>query len=96
MLKKLQVISMNLDFRELVLEDLSAIRKLSKSMDIRNDPKIGKTAGALIKDPKCLLYGAFEGTKLVGVGGLREKYENFAWIEDIRVHGKYQKKGVGT
>jgi N-acetylglutamate synthase-like GNAT family acetyltransferase len=87
---------MNLDFRELSLEDLPIIRKLSKSMDMRNDPKIGKTAEALIKDPKCLLYGAFEGSNLVGVGGLREKFENFAWIEDIRVHGKYQKKGVGT
>jgi RimJ/RimL family protein N-acetyltransferase len=87
---------MKLEFRELFLEDLPSIKKLSKSMDMRNDPKISKTAESLIKDPKCFLYGAFEGSKLVGVGGLREKYENFAWIEDIRVHGKYQKKGVGT
>ena len=87
---------MKLEFRELHLEDLTEIKKLSKSMDIRNDPKIGKTAENLIKDSKCYLYGAFEGSKLVGVGGLREKYENFAWIEDIRVHGKHQKKGIGT
>ena len=87
---------MHLEFRELYLEDLPEIKKLSQSMDIRNDPKIGKIAEALIKEPKCYLYGAFEGTQLVGVGGLREKFDNFAWIEDIRVHGKYQKKGVGT
>lgn len=87
---------MNLEFRELKQGDLPNIKKLSKSMDMRNDPKIGETAENLIKDSKCYLYGAFEGSKLVGVGGLREKYENFAWIEDIRVHGKYQKKGVGT
>ena len=74
----------------------SSLGKLSKSMDKRNDPKIGETAENLIKDSKCILYGAFEGVKLVGVGGLREKFINFAWIEDIRVHGKYQKKGVGT
>lgn len=42
------------------------------------------------------MYGAFEGSQLVGVGGLREKFENFPWIEELRVHGKYQKKGVGT
>ena len=87
---------MNLEFRELHLEDLPDIKKLSKSMDMRNDPKIGKIAENLIKDSKCYLYGSFEGSKLVGVGGLREKYDNFACIEDIRVHGKYQKKGVGT
>ncbi len=87
---------MNLEFRELLLEDLPDIKKLSKSMDMRNDPKIGDIAEELIKDPKCFLYGAFEGNTLVGVGGLREKFENFPWIEDIRVHGKYQKKGVGT
>jgi GNAT superfamily N-acetyltransferase len=87
---------MNLEFRELHLEDLKEIKKLSKSMDMRNDPKIGEIAESLIIDSKCYLYGAFEGSKLVGVGGLREKYDNFAWIEDIRVYGKYQKKGVGT
>ncbi|MHA2256208.1 MAG: hypothetical protein ACXAAM_09055, partial [Candidatus Heimdallarchaeaceae archaeon] len=70
--------TMNLEFRELILEDLPSVKKLSKSMDMRNDPKIGKTAEALIKDPKCFLYGAFEETQLVGVGGLREKFENFA------------------
>ncbi len=87
---------MNLEFRELYLDDLPDIKKLSRSMDMRNDPKIGKTAENLIKDSKCYLYGAFDKSKLVGVGGLREKFGDFAWIEDIRVHGKYQKKGVGT
>ena len=87
---------MNLVFRELSLEDLPEINKLSKSMDMRNDPKIGEIAENLIQDPKCLLYGAYDGPILVGVGGLREKFENFAWIEDIRVHGQHQKKGVGT
>lgn len=95
-LKLKKVKKVKLEFRELFLEDLDIIKKLSKSMDMRNDPKIGDTAEALIKDPKCFLYGAFEGSQLVGVGGLREKFENFPWIEDIRVHGKYQKKGVGT
>ena len=87
---------MSLEFRELLLEDLPKIKKLSKSMDLRNDPKIGDVAESLIKDLKCFFYGAFEGKKLVGVGSLREKFDNFAWIEAIRVHGKYQKKGVGT
>ncbi|NHK32947.1 MAG: GNAT family N-acetyltransferase [Asgard group archaeon] len=87
---------MDLQFRELVLEDLPEIKKLSKSMGMLNDPPIGKTAEALIKDPKCLLYGAFHEEKLVGVGGLREKTTQLAWIEDIRVHGKYQNKGIGT
>lgn len=29
---------MNLEFRELHLDDLPEIKKLSKSMDMRNDP----------------------------------------------------------
>ncbi|MFX0125207.1 MAG: GNAT family N-acetyltransferase [Candidatus Hodarchaeota archaeon] len=61
-----------------------------------NDPKISNTAEALIKDPKCILYRAFSNNLLVGVGGLREKTRNLAWIEAIRVHGEYQKKGIGT
>lgn len=87
---------MNLDFRDLSLEDLQAIKKLSRSMGMLNDPKIGDTTEALIKDTKCILYGAFSRETLVGVGGLREKTKQLAWIEDIRVHGRFQKKGIGT
>ncbi|MFX0173250.1 MAG: GNAT family N-acetyltransferase [Candidatus Hodarchaeota archaeon] len=87
---------MNLHFRELILDDLSNIKELSDSMGMLNDPKIGDTAEALIKDPKCFLYGAFSSKSLVGVGGLREKTQNLAWIEAIRDHGEYQKKGIGT
>jgi N-acetylglutamate synthase-like GNAT family acetyltransferase len=87
---------MDIQFRELTLDDLNEIKKLSNSMGIMNDPKIGNTAEALIKDPNCLLYGAFHENTLVGVGGLREKTKQLAWIEDIRVHGKYQMKGIGT
>lgn len=87
---------MNLYFRELILDDLPKIKELSDSMGMLNDPKIGDTAEALIKDPKCILYGAFSSKSLVGVGGLREKTQNLAWIEAIRVHGEYQKKGIDT
>jgi len=86
---------MNLHFRELILEDLYKIKELSDSMGMLNDPKIGNKAEALIKDTKCILYGAFSNKTLVGVGGLREKTQDLAWIEDIRVHGRYQKKGIG-
>jgi GNAT superfamily N-acetyltransferase len=81
--------------RELAIADLPAIQELSDSMDMRNDPKIGDRAEALIRDSKCTLYGAFKGEVLVGVGGLRDK-ANLAWIENIRVHGEYQRIGVGT
>ena len=87
---------MNLKFRELTLNDLPQIKKLSNSMGMLNDPKIGDTAEPLIKDPLCTLYGAFLEDKLVGVGGLRQKTKQLAQIEDIRVHGKFQKKGIGT
>ncbi|NHJ49621.1 MAG: GNAT family N-acetyltransferase [Asgard group archaeon] len=90
-----EMFSLDLQFRELTLNDLGNIKKLSNSMGMLNDPKIGNTAEALIKDSKCLLYGAFLAEKLVGVGGLREKTKELAWIEDIRVHGNYQKKGIG-
>lgn len=87
---------MELKFRFLTLDDLPAIKSLSDSMDIRNDPKIGETAEGIINDPLCDLYGAFAEGELVGVGGLRTLTEQYAWIEDVRIHGNYQKIGVGT
>lgn len=87
---------MELKFRFLTQNDLPAIKKLSDSMDMRNDPKIGDTAKGLIADPKCDLYGAFIKEILVGVGGLRTLAEDYVWIEDVRIHGKYQKLGIGT
>jgi len=87
---------MELNFRFLTVDDLPAIKNLSDSMDMRNDPKIGETAEGIINDPLCDLYGAFAEGKLVGIGGLRTLAEHYAWIENVRIHGKYQKLGVGT
>ncbi|MGD2249720.1 MAG: GNAT family N-acetyltransferase [Candidatus Methanofastidiosia archaeon] len=87
---------MKLKFRFLTVDDLLAIKTLSDSMDMRNDPKIGETAEGIITDPLCDLYGGFAQGTLVGVGGLRTLAVNYAWIEDVRVHGEYQKVGVGT
>ncbi|MBU6998414.1 MAG: GNAT family N-acetyltransferase [Theionarchaea archaeon] len=87
---------MELKFRLLTLDDVPAIRTLSDSMDMRNDPKIGETAERIINDPVCDLYGAFAEGILVGVGGLRMLTSQYAWIEDVRVHGEYQRMGVGT
>jgi N-acetylglutamate synthase-like GNAT family acetyltransferase len=62
-----------------------------------NSPPIGETAERRIKDPSCALYGAFtEVGELVGVGALRTLTKDYAWIEAVRVHGKYQKIGIGT
>jgi GNAT superfamily N-acetyltransferase len=86
-----------LEYRFLTLDDLPAIRQLSDSMDMRNDPKIGETAEGRIKDPLCDLYGASTGEgELVGIGALRTLTEDYAWIEAVRIHGKYQKIGIGT
>ena len=88
---------MELKYRFLRLDDLPAIRKLSNSMDMRNDPKIGDTAEGRIKDPLCDLYGGFiESEELVGIGALRMLAEDYAWIEAVRIHGKYQRIGIGT
>ena len=88
---------MELECRFLTLDDLPTIRELSDSMGMWNDPKIGETAERRIKDPLCDLYGAFtEEGELVGVGALRLLTEDYAWIEAVRIHGKYQRIGVGT
>ncbi len=87
---------MTFGYRNLTLTDLPAIRELSDSMDIRNDPKIGDIAEPLLQDPKTTLFGVFEDKLLVGVGGLRNKGWELAWIESVRVHGDHQRKGVGT
>ncbi len=88
--------NLNLAFRELDNNDLADIKELSDSMGLLNSPKIGETASAYIHNSECLIYGAFLDDKLVGVGCLTEKTEKFAWIESIRVHGEYQKRGIGT
>lgn len=94
---QMKMICMELEYRFLSLDDLPAIRDLSDSMDVRNDPKIGDTAEGRIEDPLCDLYGAFtEDGELVGIGALRTLTEDYAWIEAVRIHGKYQKLGVGT
>ena len=82
--------------RKVTSIDLPAIQDLSDSMDMRNDPKIGDKAEALILESKCTLYGAYKDGLLIGVGGLRDKGWELAWIESIRVHGEYQRVGVGT
>ncbi|MGD8506039.1 MAG: GNAT family N-acetyltransferase [Candidatus Bathyarchaeota archaeon] len=88
---------MELKYRFLTLVDLLAIRELSDSMGIWNDPKIGETAEGRIKDTLCDLYGAFtEDGELVGTGAFRTLTEDYAWIEAVRIHGKYQKQGIGT
>lgn len=88
---------MDLEYRFLSLDDLPAIRNLSDSMGGWNSPPIGETAERRIRDPSCTLYGAFtEEGELVGVGALRTLTKDYAWIEAVRVHGKYQKIGIGT
>ncbi|MFX1368554.1 MAG: GNAT family N-acetyltransferase [Promethearchaeota archaeon] len=87
---------MTLSMRRLTLSDLPAIQELSDSMDIRNDPKIGDIAKALLQGPETTLFGAFKNDFLVGVAGLRNKGWELAWIESVRVHGEHQKIGVGT
>jgi len=92
-----KVICVDLKYRFLSLDDLPAIRELSDSMGGWNSPPIGETAERRIKDPLCDLYGAFtEEGELVGVGALRTLTKDYAWIEAVRVHGKYQKIGIGT
>ena len=53
------MICLELKHRFLTLDDLPAIRELSDSMGMWNDPKIGETAERRIRDPLCDLYGAF-------------------------------------
>ena len=60
----------NLEFRELMLDDLPAIKELSDSMGMLNDPKIGDIAEAILHDSRHYFYGAFRdgGEELSAVG----------------------------
>ncbi|MFX0092815.1 MAG: GNAT family N-acetyltransferase [Candidatus Hodarchaeota archaeon] len=86
----------DLEFRRLSLDDLPAIKNMSDTVGPLNDPSIGEEAESIIPKSASYLYGAFKENKLVGLGCLTSKTKNYAWIEYIRVHGKHQKKGVGT
>lgn len=41
------------------------------------------------------LLGVFVSGKLVGIGKITRLYNGYGWLETIRVHPDYQRKGVG-
>jgi len=56
---------------------------------------IGDTIGMFINDPKGGLFGADIGGVLGGYGQLSHLYGSYGWLEALRVHPDYQRKGLG-
>ena len=86
---------MTIEYREFRKEDLSKVKEFTDVMPtFYEDWNV--FAEVLLAEPNCLLYGAFQDEKIVGLGNLRKKTDKLAWIELIRVRPDTQQKGVGT
>ncbi|MHA1305740.1 MAG: GNAT family N-acetyltransferase [Candidatus Heimdallarchaeota archaeon] len=86
---------MTIDYREFQEADLSKIKEFTEVMPtFYEDWNV--FAPVLLANPNCLLFGAFQDEKIIGLGNLRKKTDKLAWIELIRVRPDTQQKGVGT
>jgi RimJ/RimL family protein N-acetyltransferase len=86
---------MKIEYREFREDDLSKIKEFSEVMPTYYEDW-NVFAPILLANPNCLLFGAFQDEKIIGLGNLRKKTNKLAWIELIRVRPDIQQKGVGT
>ncbi|TFH40724.1 MAG: GNAT family N-acetyltransferase, partial [ANME-2 cluster archaeon] len=80
------------EFRLLQPTDLYAVKDLSKLM-WDGDDYMGKVAKAWIEDGGFL--GMFDVDKLIGCAKIPRLPNQVIWLEGLRVHPDYQKKGLG-
>ena len=81
---------MNLEYRNLGIKDIPALKKLSQAM--KTTPSLIKLAKKCLEEPECSLYGCFESKKLLGIGNLRRKSKNLVWIDAILIHPNASKQ----
>jgi len=86
---------MKIEYREFQETDLSKIKEFTEVMPTYYEDW-NSYAPVVLADTNCVFYGAFQGEKIIGLGNLRKKTENVAWIELIRVRPDNQLKRIGT
>lgn len=86
---------MKIEYREFQETDLSKIKEFTEVMPTYYEDW-NSYASVVLADTNSVFYGAFQGEKIIGLGNLRKKTENLAWIELIRVRPDNQLKRIGT
>ncbi|MBA7679609.1 hypothetical protein ES703_87908 [subsurface metagenome] len=88
---------MKLLFRELTIDDIPAIKEISKDI-WEGEDYVPQVIENWLKDENCMNYGAFkdkERREMVGFGRVKLFNKELAWLEGGRVKVDYQKKGIG-
>lgn len=86
---------MKIEYRKFQEADLSKVKEYTEVMPTYFEDW-NSYAPVVLADTNCVFYGAFQGEKIIGIGNLRRKTKNVAWIELIRVRPDNQLKGIGT
>jgi RimJ/RimL family protein N-acetyltransferase len=88
---------MKVYFRELNIEDIPAIRDISKDI-WDGDDYIPYVIEEWLKDKKSMNYGTFKDekkTELIGFGRVKIFDKDLAWLEGGRIKVSYQGQGIG-
>ncbi|MHA1167486.1 MAG: GNAT family N-acetyltransferase [Candidatus Hodarchaeales archaeon] len=86
---------MKLYYRELVSEDIPAVRLMVNEIWEGYD-YVSTVIGRWIDDKKSYTYGVFTGNQIVGLGNIRWLIKDIAWMEGGRVYPPLQGQGIGT
>ena len=88
---------MKLYFRELIIEDIPAIKEISKDI-WEGEDYIPQVIENWLQDENCMNYGTFideKNEEMVGFGRVKLFTKEIAWLEGGRVKIEYQKQGIG-
>ncbi|MFX1379113.1 MAG: GNAT family N-acetyltransferase [Promethearchaeota archaeon] len=88
---------MKVYFRELSMEDIPAIKDISKDI-WDGDDYIPYVIEDWLQDKKSMNYGTFKDqdkTELIGFGRVKLYNDDIAWLEGGRIKVSYQGQGIG-
>ncbi|NVM35324.1 MAG: GNAT family N-acetyltransferase [Candidatus Lokiarchaeota archaeon] len=88
---------MKVYFRELTLEDIPAVKEISKDI-WEGDDYIPYIIKQWLQEKDCMNYGTFKDenkTELIGFGRVKLYDKEIAWLEGGRIKVSYQGQGVG-
>jgi len=84
-------------FRELTIDDIPAIKDISKDIWEGND-YIPQVIHEWLQEKNCMNYGTFideQKTEMIGFGRVKLYNDDIAWLEGGRIKVSYQKQGIG-
>ena len=88
---------MKVYFRELTIDDIPAIKDISKDI-WEGDDYIPHVIHEWLQEKNCMNYGTFKDenkTDLIGFGRVKFYNQEIAWLEGGRIKVSYQSQGIG-